>query len=186
MRNKRPTCCAAVLADGELELLPGCGNLEVVVHGVDSLGAHTQLEPQLVPSGSVGQLVDLVQTWGGGGEEGVIDVKAGGLVLPPKKRPNSGALTEPELLCHVAKACRVLPPALQKVQPASRTSLEHLRGSSSMVSLTLPRWKHFSKETAAGFRMPRFLSQSAGWQQSRRESRVPLTEGRKTVRQAES
>lgn len=76
-----------------------------------------------------------------------------GCVLLKKNyiKQNTAVLTKPELLCHVAKACHVLPPALQKVQPASRTSLEHLRGSSSMVSLTCLCWKHFSNKLLQAF-----------------------------------
>lgn len=159
LRNKRPTCCAAVFADGEPELLPGCCNLEVVVHGVDSLRAHTQVEPQLVPSGRVGQLVDLLQTW-----RGMININVGMCFASKKKKKRkTGVLTKPELLCHVAKACHVLPPALQKVQPASRTSLEHLRGSSSIVSLTSLCWKHFSNKLLQAFGcLSSFIRMQAG------------------------
>lgn len=40
---------------------------------------------------------------------------------------NIRELTEPELLCHVAKTCYVLSPAFQKVQLANVTTLEHLK-----------------------------------------------------------
>lgn len=40
---------------------------------------------------------------------------------------NIRELTEPELLCHVAKTCYVLSPAFKKVQLANGTTLEHLK-----------------------------------------------------------
>lgn len=61
-RGKGPTCCPAVFAHGELELLLDRSNFEVVVHGEDFLRAQAQVEPQLVLSGSVGELIYLIQT----------------------------------------------------------------------------------------------------------------------------
>lgn len=58
----RPTCCAAVFANGEFELLFDRRNLEVVVNGVGPVGPQAQIKPQLIASGSVGELIYLVQT----------------------------------------------------------------------------------------------------------------------------
>lgn len=58
----RPTCCAAVFANGEFELLFDRRNLEVVVNGVGPVGPQAQIKPQLIAGGSVGELIYLVQT----------------------------------------------------------------------------------------------------------------------------
>lgn len=44
-----------------------------------------------------------------------------------KTLENIGALTNPELVCHVSKTCNVLSPAFHKVQLASGTALQHLK-----------------------------------------------------------
>ena len=52
------------------------------------------------------------------------------MCMPPRLQStdrNIRELTEPELLCHVAKTCYVLSPAFQKVQLASVATLEHLK-----------------------------------------------------------
>lgn len=46
---------------------------------------------------------------------------------------NTGPLTDPELVSHVAKPCYVLPPAFHEVQPASGTALEHLKTASCVT-----------------------------------------------------
>lgn len=56
------TRCSAVRADSDSEILLDRGNLEAVVHGVGSLGTEAQVKPQLVLSGSVGELIYLIQT----------------------------------------------------------------------------------------------------------------------------
>lgn len=62
--TKGPTCCPAVFADGEFKLLLDRCNLKVVIHSVHSLWAQAQVKPQLVLGRSVGELIDLIQTWG--------------------------------------------------------------------------------------------------------------------------
>lgn len=111
----------------------------------------------------------------------------GALFYGMRKRKNAGVLTKPELLCHVAKACHVLPPALQEVQPASRTSLEHLRGSSSMVSLTSLCGKHFSDKLLQAFGcLSSFIRMQAG-NKGRKSQEFPQTEKKKKkLRQTES
>lgn len=98
---------------------------------------------------------------------------------------NTAVLTKPELLCHVAKACHVLPPALQKVQPASWTSLEHLRGSSSMVSLTCLCWKHFSNKLLQAFECLSFFIRMQTGNKGWKSQEFSLT-AKKNLRQAES
>lgn len=56
--------------------------------------------------------------------------------MSAEKGRSTGALTHPELISHVAKACYVLSPALQKVQLATCTSLEDLKEASKDISLT--------------------------------------------------
>lgn len=51
----------------------------------------------------------------------------------PKK---FGVLTNPELICHVAKTFNVLSPAFHEVQLAIGTTLEHLKEVRAQLSLT--------------------------------------------------
>lgn len=60
--GRRPTCCAAVFANGEFELLSDRRDLEVVVNGVDPVWPQAQIEPQLVAGWGVGELVYVVET----------------------------------------------------------------------------------------------------------------------------
>lgn len=64
LASKMPTCSATVCANSEFELLLGRCNLKVVIHGISSLWSQAQVEPQLILSRSVGELVYLLQTWG--------------------------------------------------------------------------------------------------------------------------
>lgn len=123
------TRCSAVRADSDSEILLDRGNLEAVVHGVGSLGTEAQVKPQLVLSGSVGELIYLIQTWGSSQTESVKARRNSALLsmCACVKVRRESVLTDPELICHVAKPCYVLSPALHKVQFARMTSLEHLK-----------------------------------------------------------
>lgn len=58
----RPTCSATVSSNGEFELLFDRCNLEAVVNGVGPVGPQAEIKPHLIASGSVGELIYLVQT----------------------------------------------------------------------------------------------------------------------------
>lgn len=166
-KKKTPTCCPPVFANSEFELLLDWCDLKVVIYSINSLWAQTQVKPQLILSWSIGELIYLVQTWRNRQTESVkreetIHYHSYVHVSSACRKPwKTCLLTNPELIFFVAKTFDVLSPSFHEVQLASGTTLEHLKGVRSGLSLTHLTQiietglqnKHYCKESITFFKI---------------------------------